>query len=88
MPFDGLNGLDVAAWTITQSEAGAEQTLVMAVQMNYIGRDAVVEFGILDARGTVKQVLFGDVATDAAGRPLFRMKRTDIAAVILELGEE
>lgn len=56
----------------------------MAVQMNYIGRDATLEFGILGVKGKVKQVLFGDVRPGLDGSPRFFTGRTDIAAVILE----
>lgn len=59
----------------------------MAVQMNYIGRDAVLEFGIRRVRGRVKEVLFGDVRAEPDGSPRFFMGRTDIAAVILEYTE-
>jgi hypothetical protein len=57
VPLDGSNGLDVAAWT-RALPGGIEETLVMAVQMNYIGPDQSVEFGVGGARGRVKAVLF------------------------------
>jgi hypothetical protein len=70
----------VAAWTKPLS-GGIIETLVMAAQLNYIGPDARVDFGLLGVKGKIKEVLFGDVYQDGGVR--FRMGRIGVAAVIL-----
>jgi hypothetical protein len=70
----------VAAWTKPLS-GGITETLVMAAQLNYIGPDARVDFGLLGVKGKIKEVLFGDVYHDGGVR--FRMGRISVAAVIL-----
>jgi hypothetical protein len=70
----------VAAWTKPLS-GGITETLVMAAQLNYIGPDARVDFGLLGVKGKIKEVLFGDVYQD--GRVRVRMGRISVAAVIL-----
>jgi hypothetical protein len=82
VPLDGSNGLDVAAWT-RLLPGGIEETLVMAAQMNYIGLDQSVDFGVIGARGKVKHILFGQVRMKEDGSPLFVMGRTSVAAVVL-----
>jgi hypothetical protein len=82
VPLDGSNGLDVAAWT-RLIPGGIEETLVMAAQMNYIGLDQSVDFGVIGARGKVKHILFGQVRMKEDGSPLFVMGRTSVAAVVL-----
>ncbi|KAI9637438.1 uncharacterized protein MKK02DRAFT_36418 [Dioszegia hungarica] len=79
-PLDGENGIDVASWTKPLS-GGITETLVMAAQLNYIGPDARVDFGILGVKGKIKEVLFGGVYQDGGVR--FRMGRISVAAVIL-----
>ena len=83
IPMDGQNGLDVAAWT--RRSLDKEETLIMAVQMNYIGYDSAIDFGVLGVRGRIKKVLFGDVRK-GEDDIRFSMGRTSVAAVILESG--
>lgn len=70
----------MASWTKPLS-GGITETLVMAAQLNYIGPDARVDFGILGVKGKIKEVLFGGVYQDGGVR--FRMGRISVAAVIL-----
>ena len=78
VPKDGQNGLDLAAWTIEHSDW--TETLVIAVQMNYL--DMVV-FSPIGVDGRIKEVLFGNVKmVDNAIE--FSMGRTSTAAIIVE----
>lgn len=80
MTHDGKNGVDIAAWT-RQLPGGTTETLIMAVQMNYIGFMDKADFGIIGIRGRLVKVLFGDVREEAGLR--FRMGRTSVAAAII-----
>jgi hypothetical protein len=82
IPHDGTNGLDVAAWSITHTD-GYVETLVLAVQMNYIPSDSTVEFGLLGIPRRVKEVLFGGVEEDDS-HVRFKMGRISVAGVIVE----
>lgn len=79
--YDGKNGLDVSAWTRRLPE-GVIETLIMAVQMNYVVDK--VEFGIIGVKGRISKVLFGEVYDGIK----FRMGKTSVAAVILRWTQE
>lgn len=83
MPYDGENGLDVAAWTRTR-EDGMAETLVLAAQLFYSPSGGAVESELQGLEGTVKEVLFGTVNTTEAGGAMFIMEKTSVAGVILE----
>jgi len=82
LPFDGENGLDVAAWTVRHNN-GKVETLILAVQMNYISPSGTVDFGLIGVEGKIKEVLFGSVS-DNEGQVRFAMGRTSVAGAILE----
>jgi len=86
VPYDGENGLDVAAWTRTR-EDGVQETLVLAAQVfyNFAGSPTgTIDFELIGLNGTVKEVLFGGVNMTESGSPMFSMERTSVAGVILE----
>jgi len=86
MPYDGENGLDVAAWTRVRDD-GVQETLVLAAQVfyNFAGvPSGTVDFEVMGLNGTVKEVLFGGVNITESGAPMFTMERTSVAGVILE----
>lgn len=92
MSYPGINGYDLAKWTIpaNSSESNSkDQVLVFAVNQNYGPNDAgpswAPVFGLANYTGTVSQVLYGNVTKDQNGCPLFTMGRTSVAAVILEM---
>jgi hypothetical protein len=89
--YPGINGYDLASWTIpagNSSTSNKTQTLVFAVNFNYGPNDAgptwAPAFSLLNVTGTVSQVLFGNVSKAEDGTAVFQMNRTSIAGVILE----
>lgn len=93
LSFPGINGFDLASWTVTSggnSNNGSSTTevLVIAVNQNYgpidnSGWNGV--FTLANYSGTVKEVLFGNVTMLNDSTPLFQMPRTSVAGVILEI---
>ena len=89
LSFPGINGYDLASWTIYNSNnSGKDEVLVFAVNQLYGPNDAGTSwapaFALANYSGTVKEVLYGNVSKMEDGQPLFQMPRTSVAAVILE----
>ena len=92
-PDTGMNGIDVAAWTISSVTPTAQllaqtpfgtrkthDTLMLAVNFNYPREP--VSFRLVDVAGSIVSVLFGDVV-EVDDRIEFRMRGMSIAAVIV-----
>jgi hypothetical protein len=92
LSYPGINGYDLAAWTIPAAETPDNSTkaevLVFAVNQNYGPNDAgpswAPPFTLAEDMGTVKTVLYGSVSAGEDGKPVFALPRTSVAAVILE----
>ncbi|ORX39556.1 hypothetical protein BD324DRAFT_648197 [Kockovaella imperatae] len=84
-PYPGMNGIDIASWTIEDiNGTGKTERLIMAVNAQYGRGEESWTFGLQDFLGTVKEVLYGNVAKGPNGEPVFMLPRTSVAAVILE----
>lgn len=82
LPVDGLNGIDLAAWT-RFDHLGNEETLILGVMTHYISHSAVVTCSPTGVRGQIKEVLGGDVSSTLDGAIVLRMGRISIVGVIV-----
>jgi hypothetical protein len=84
LSYPGINGIDLASWTIYHPENNTHETLVMGSNFNYIASGTFTTFSLANVTGTVKEVLFGNVTKAEDGSALFSLPRTSVAGVILQ----
>ena len=88
LSYPGINGVDIASWTIPGNGSSKSEILVMAVNQGYGPNDSPTWqqiFNLANSSATLKQTLYGNITTnDTDGTPLFFMPRTSIAVAILE----